>query len=98
MAIRATDDEALANQLWGDDKVWDEERQQYVPTEKKGEEPSAGNKSATSSDVTEKKSDEKQKSPRPTALTTERTSKLDPEETGTAPSTGGSGKKGSPAS
>jgi hypothetical protein len=32
MTIRATDDEALAEQLWGDDKKWDDERRQFVPT------------------------------------------------------------------
>lgn len=31
MAIRATDDEQLARQLWGDNCVWVEERQQFVP-------------------------------------------------------------------
>lgn len=30
--VRATDDEKLATELWGDDKRYDEEREQYVPT------------------------------------------------------------------
>lgn len=41
--VRATDDEALAESLWGDDKEWDDERKQYVPTKsnKRGEEEDA---------------------------------------------------------
>lgn len=31
MTIRATDDEVLAAELWGEYKKWDKERQQYVP-------------------------------------------------------------------
>lgn len=31
--IRATDNEELATELWGDDKKWDDERKQYVPTD-----------------------------------------------------------------
>ena len=91
MAIRATDDEALANELWGDDKEWDDERQQYVPTEKGGDRPSRGNSSQSSQTSTEKRSDENEKSHQPTAPTTVSPSKS---ATGssTAASTGGSGK------
>lgn len=32
MAIRATDDEQLARQLWGDSCEWNEELRQFVPT------------------------------------------------------------------
>lgn len=32
MAIRATDDEQLARQLWGGSCEWDEELRQFVPT------------------------------------------------------------------
>lgn len=31
--IRATDDEQLARQLWGDAKRWDDELKQYVPVD-----------------------------------------------------------------
>lgn len=33
MTIRATDNEAYATELWGDNKAWDDERKQYVPTD-----------------------------------------------------------------
>lgn len=33
MAIRATDNEQYATELWGDNKRWDEDRKQFVPTE-----------------------------------------------------------------
>lgn len=31
--IRATDDEAYADELWGDAKRWDDNLKQFVPTE-----------------------------------------------------------------
>lgn len=61
--IRATDDERLAAELWGDAKDWDAGRQQYVPTEAKptdaAEEPPAAplkraaKKAAAKQDATE---------------------------------------------
>lgn len=38
MAIRATDNEAYATELWGDNKRWDDNQKQYVPTEDQGAE------------------------------------------------------------
>lgn len=38
MAIRATDNEAYATELWGDNKRWDDDQKQYVPTEDQGAE------------------------------------------------------------
>lgn len=35
MGINATDNEKLANQLWGDDKYYDEDRKQFVPKDGK---------------------------------------------------------------
>lgn len=32
--IRATDDKALATELWGEAKRWDDDLAQYVPTDK----------------------------------------------------------------
>jgi hypothetical protein len=42
--VRATDDEQLAEQLWGDDKRWDDDRNQWVPT------PSSGGKTDAESE------------------------------------------------
>jgi hypothetical protein len=91
MAIRATDDEALATELWGDDKKWDGERGQFVPVEKEVKS-SPGNSSPSSQSSTEKPSGESGKNPRPTAPTTGQPSSQDPKGSSTAPSTGGSGK------
>lgn len=90
--IRATDDEALATELWGDDKKWDEERGQFVPVEKE-DEPSAGNSTEPSSDSTPKTGDESGNSPRPTAPTTEPPSNEVREGSSTAHSTAGPGKR-----
>jgi hypothetical protein len=79
--VVATDNEALAVQLWGDDKHWNEERGQWCP----------GNSSSTSNDEqpTTSTADE---APSPsTAPTTEPPSSKETAEPATAPSTGGSG-------
>lgn len=74
--IRATDDKQLADSLWGEDKKWDEERQQYVPVEKddKGGASSPGSSSQTSSDVTGKNDPSVSKVHQPTVPTTEQAS------------------------
>lgn len=95
MTIRATDDEGLATELWGDKKEWDDERQQFVPVDKEVKS-SPGNSSPSSASSTEKPSDEKPKSPRPTAPTTEQSSKSGPKDSSTAPSTAGSTKSAKP--
>jgi hypothetical protein len=92
MPIRATDDEALAIQLWGDSKVWDDERKQYVPT--KEEEPCPGNSSAPSETASEKPTEKSESSRPSTARTTARPSKSGTASS-TARSTGGRGKAGS---
>lgn len=90
--IRATDDEALANELWGDKKEWDDERKQFVPTEEEEVKSSPGNSSASSDSSTEKQSDANEKSPRPTAPTTVQPSKSGHTASSTVPSTAGSTK------
>lgn len=96
MTILATDDEKLACELWGDEKYWDDDLNQYVPNDgkldkRKGGAPSAGNSSGTSSDrdVTSKSKNES--APRTTAPTTERSSSQGQTVGSTAPSTAGSG-------
>jgi hypothetical protein len=91
MAIRATDDEELATQLWGDDKEWNDERKQFVPVEKEVKS-SPGNSTERSSDPTTSSNDKTGSSPRPTAPTTVQPSKQTDKGGGTAPSTAGSGK------
>lgn len=90
--IRATDDEALAERLWGDNKKWDDERQQYVPVEKGGEQSSPGSSSQKSSDVTGKTEPSEKQDPPSTARTTEPPSKKVTPVSSGAPSTGTSGK------
>lgn len=89
--IRATDDEQLATQLWGDNKEWDDDRQQYVPVEG-GEPSSLGNSTATSSESTEKNEPSTSKDLRSTAPTTARPSGKTSKASTGARSTDGSGK------
>lgn len=90
MAINATDNEELATELWGENKYWDEDRQQYLP-KKEGDDVSVGSNSRVSSSETEKSDETKNSDPLSSAQTTEPTSS--PKTGGTtAHSTGGSGK------
>lgn len=100
--VRATDDEAYATELWGDDKVWDDRRQQYVPTkgtdhtaagaDEGGEESSPGKTSSASSEQSETSgNDVKSDRPSTARTTASRSSKAQPA-SGSARSTGGSGK------
>lgn len=106
MGIRATDNEALATELWGDDKVWDDERKQFVPTARyvgeagpelvdlpKGAEvtPSPGRSSKPSGTATAKPSSKSGATPRPNARTTAHRSRKVPGGNSTARSTDGSG-------
>lgn len=90
MAIRATDNEELATELWGQDKYWDEQRLQFLPKEKGGV-PSAGNKSVTSSSPTRTADDKTKQVPQTTVPTTGRPSSKDQKGSSDAPSTVGSG-------
>lgn len=85
--VRATDDEALATELWGDDKYWDDSRKQFVPGK---EEPSPGNSSSTSETEQSKKQNDVEVNLRSTAPTTQTPSKTE-KDSSTVPSTGGSG-------
>lgn len=89
MAIRATDDEELATQLWGDDKTWDDERGQFVPG---GDDVSAGNSTETSSVETSSSTSKSVSSHPPTVPTTVPPSSQGRTGSSTAPSTAGSGK------
>ncbi len=93
MPIRATDDEALAQQLWGDDKHWDGERKQFVPNAEGTEEvqPSPGHSSDSSESGTVTQSSGSDESPRQTAPTTEPPSSKGRKASSTARSTGGPG-------
>jgi hypothetical protein len=92
MAIRATDDEALATELWGDNKEWNDELRQFVPTEEEGDDVSAGNSTERSSKPTVSSEQTNSTSPRPTVPTTVQGSNQDPKGSSTVPSTGGPGK------
>lgn len=70
MAITATDNEQLATELWGSDKYWDEDRQQFLPN-KAGDDVSVGNKSEASLSETEKSDETNQQDPPPNAQMTE---------------------------
>lgn len=100
--VRATDDENYATELWGDDKVWDDKRKQYVPTkgtdhtadgaDEGGEESSPGKtSSASSTPSVTSEPDEKSDHPSTARTTGSRSSKAQPA-SGSARSTGGSGK------
>lgn len=85
--VRATDDEALATELWGDDKYWDDSRKQFVPGT---EEPSPGNSSSTS-ETEPSKSGKTEKDSGPSVAPTTQTPSKTEKDSSTVPSTGGSG-------
>lgn len=102
MSVNATSDEALAGQLWGEDKYWDAERAQYVPnggkydsrrasTVEGGESPSVGTSSPASSDSTGTSADSKNSAPPSSVPTTEPSSSPDLTASFIAGLTGGSG-------
>lgn len=91
--VKATDDEQLATELWGDDKEWDDEREQFVPTKKGGDEPSAGNNSSTFSDEQPLTPTTPLGETPSTVRTTEPSSNKETAEVSTAPSTGGNGRE-----
>lgn len=91
MAITATDNKELATELWGDEKYWDEDRKQFLPKKKEGEDVSVGSNSKTSSSETEKSEESSKQSHPENVRTTEPRSTSEKVGT-TAPSTGGSGK------
>jgi hypothetical protein len=82
--VLATDDAALANRLWGDNKRWDDRRGQWVPAQEGtdeasddatdgtegGDPPSPGKTSSTSSTKPAKKVSGVAKGPHGTARTT----------------------------
>lgn len=92
--VRATDDEDLATRLWGDDKKYDDARQQWLPVEKDegSEEPSPGKTSSTSSTKPAKTASDASKDRPSTAPTTGSSSPKAQTGRGSASSTGGSGK------
>lgn len=95
MAINATDNEDLASQLWGQEKHWDDELEQFVPNDGKytkgGDRPSPGNSSEQSSDQQDNSSAENESKSPSGAQMTGPSSNETKKDTSVAPSTGGSG-------
>jgi hypothetical protein len=100
MAIRATDNEQYATELWGDNKRWDDDLKQFVPSgdvedkgsEKGGDQSSPGNSTEPSSDKTLKNSEKSGTDPQSPVRTTESPSVKAPTGSSSASSTGGAGK------